>query len=551
MALAAAITAVPLLIVAMAALAHVAQQLLLGQPLEGSWLLLGLSLLWLRHGLLAFKEWQTAELSRQLRSQLRRQWLAQLLPLGDARQQLGDDASLSVALTEKIDALDGYYSRYQLQVPLVLFTPLAIAFAVSWYSPLAAGLMLATAPLVPFFMVLVGKEAARASDQQLQRQSQLASVLYQFLQQLPVLRRLQALPAARLQLQASSERYRSSALSVLRLAFLSTAVLELFSALAIALVAVYLGLGLLKELPWAKGAVPVVFEAALFILLLAPEFYQPLRQLGADYHAKAQAQAAALQLQGLAMNPQQPLPEPGQAQHRVSPMPLTLTAIQVHALAQEPSLRLELAHFAMATGERLLLSGASGSGKSSLLQLLAGFLPFAGQYQVGGRSIGSKDRPWVWAQVGYLSQRAELLPASIADNLRLAAANADDASLIAVLSQVGLWQELQASGRDLSFCLGEQGQGLSGGQQQRLAIARLLLCDRPLWLFDEPFAELDAEQRQQLAGVIERCSRGKTLLIASHQTAELGFLDGVIVLSHGRILDDSRGHGWQTTLEGR
>lgn len=551
MALAAAMTAVPLFIVAMAALAHVAQQRLLGQPLDGSWLLLGFCLLWLRHGLLAFKEWQTAELSRQLRSQLRRQWLAQLLPLGDARQQLGDDASLSVALTEKIDALDGYYSRYQLQVPLVLFTPLAIAFAVSWHSGLAALLLLATAPLVPFFMVLVGKEAARASDQQLQRQSQLASVLYQFLQQLPVLRRLQALPAARLQLQASSERYRTSALSVLRLAFLSTAVLELFSALAIALVAVYLGLGLLKELPWAKGTIPVAFEAALFILLLAPEFYQPLRQLGADYHAKAQAQAAALQLQGLAMNPQQALPEPGQAQHSVSPMPLTLTAIQVHALAQEPSLRLELAHLAMAAGERLLLSGASGSGKSSLLQLLAGFLPFAGQYQLGGRTIGPKDRPWLWAQVGYLSQRAELLPASIADNLRLAAAHADDASLIAVLSQVGLWQELQASGRDLAFCVGEQGQGLSGGQQQRLAIARLLLCDRPLWLFDEPFAELDTEQRQQLAGVIERCSRGKTLLVASHQTAELGFLDGVIVLSHGRILDDSRGLGWQMALEGR
>lgn len=552
----AACISVPCLLVAMLALSMLAEQWLLSQSFSWQWLALCLIALGGRHALLLYKEWRCAAVSRRLRASLRQQLLAKLLPLGPARNQIADDGALTVQLTETVDALDGYVSRYVPQLPLVIVTPLLISAAVAYYSPLAGGLLLLTAPLVPFFMVLVGREASKASSAQLQQQSRLGARLADFLQHLPVLKRLDATGIASDSLQAASERYRQSTMQVLRMAFLSTAVLELFTALAIALVALYLGLGLLKELPWAKGVVPVAFQPALFILLLAPEFYQPLRQLGNDYHAKAHAEAAALQLQTLWQHPSEPL-STHQASHEVAnnqskdesfaapsalQWPLGQAILQLHHIevAGSAQPRLQIPQLQIQHGERWLLTGPSGSGKSTLLQLLAGFVPAhvpngRGEYLCAGQRIGTAQRPWLWRQIAYLTQQAELLPESIRANLQLARSNLSDAACIEVLSAVGLWQELTQQDMSLDTVLGEHGLGLSGGQQQRLALARVLLLDRAIWLFDEPFAELDSDNQQQLAALIERLSRGKTLVIASHQTEYLGFVDQQRQLDAGRI----------------
>ncbi|HAT43435.1 MAG TPA: thiol reductant ABC exporter subunit CydD [Rheinheimera sp.] len=549
----AACMSVPCLLVAMLALSMLAEQWLLSQTFSWLWLALCLAALGCRHALLLYKEWRCAAVSRNLRASLRQQLLAKLLPLGPARNQIAGDGALTVQLTETVDALDGYVSRYVPQLSLVVVTPLLISAAVAYYSPLAGGLLLLTAPLVPFFMILVGREASRASSAQLQLQSRLGGRLADFLQHLPVLKRLDATGIASDSLQAASERYRQSTMQVLRMAFLSTAVLELFTALAIALVALYLGLGLLKELPWAKGVVPVAFQPALFILLLAPEFYQPLRQLGNDYHAKAHAEAAALQLQTLWQHPSEPLPSspesydesfaaPSALQWPLGQPILQLRQIEVAGSAQP---RLQVPQLQIKHGERWLLTGPSGSGKSTLLQLLAGFVPATsssanGEYLCAGHLINTAQRPWLWQQIAYLTQQAELLPASIRANLQLARSDLSDTDCIEVLGAVGLWQELMQQGMSLDTVLGEQGLGLSGGQQQRLALARVLLLDRAIWLFDEPFAELDADNQQQLAQLIEHLSRGKTLVIASHQTDYLGFVDQQLQLDAGRIQQIAR-----------
>lgn len=536
-----------------------ADNLLAGNLLAGSLLADGhpaLHWLWqfaacflLRQLCLSYKDWQTAQCSRDCRQQLRTALQQKLAAQGAARSRFGPDGALSTLLTEQVDALDGYISRYWPQLFLVVWTPLLIVLAVSLHSWLAAVLFLLTAPLVPFFMILVGREASKASSEKLTELSRLGGRLLQFVRGLTVLRRLNAVPQATAQLAGAAERYRASSLAVLRLAFLSTAVLELFSSLAIALVALYLGLGLVGELPWAQGEVAVSFVPALFILLLAPEFYQPLRQLGNDYHAKAQAEAAALALEPLWQLSTVPLTAvhgscselQSDSHLTATPQPL-IRLQQVQVGGEATPVRLSLDTLEINAGTRYWLRGDSGSGKSTLLQLLAGFAEFSGTYQFAGVSISPANRAQLWPQVGYLTQQPELLAGTVADNLRLvrsisSALAVTDAQLLAVLAQVGLLAELGPAA--LSLQLGEQGQGLSGGQQQRLCLARLLLADQPLWLLDEPFAELDHETTAALTALLEQLSRGRTVLIASHQGAGLQFVDGCMQLASGVLTDVS------------
>ncbi len=496
----------------------------------------------LRQLCLLLRDGLTQHSSRLLRAELRQQLLNRLAAQGPARQRFGSDGLLSTLLTEQVDALDGYISRYWPQLFLVIWTPLLIAVVVCWHSLLAGLLLLLTAPLVPVFMVLVGREASKASSEKLAELGRMGGRLWQFLQGLTLLRRLNAIPQATAQLEHATERYRSSSLQVLRLAFLSTAVLELFASLAIALVALYLGLGLLGELPWAKGEVPVAFAPALFILLLAPEFYQPLRQLGSDYHAKAQAEAAAQALQPLWLLPEASAGTASDSLSDISPHSLNpheqarpLLQLNQIRLGSAELPRLIISALQINAGERLLLRGDSGSGKSSFLQLLAGFADFDGNYQFSGQPVAAANRPQQWQQLSYLTQTPELFAGTVAENLRMAAPTASDAALQASLQQVSLLTEL-GEATALDYRLGEAGQGLSGGQQQRLCLARLLLADRPLWLLDEPFAELDQDTAADLALLLAKLSAGRTLLIASHQWHQLGFLDGALLFKDGQLL---------------
>jgi ATP-binding cassette subfamily C protein CydD len=525
---------VPLLIIQLWYLADIAARLLQhqGVPLE-RWVSFG-AVFVLRQLLLAGKELLAQQVSRSLRRELRQDLLAKLAFLGPARQRLGADGSLSTLVTEQVDALDGYISRYWPQLVQVVVAPLLIAVVVGWHSLFAAILLLCTAPLVPVFMVLVGREASKASQQQLNVLSRMGGRLYIFLQGLPLLKRLNATEVAEAHLQGAAEQYQKSTMRVLRLAFLSTAVLELFTSLAIALVALYLGLGLLGELPWLKQQVPVAYQSALFILLLAPEFYQPLRQLGNDYHAKAQAQAAALNLTPLWQAETLVDTATPEASSTAKSTAFTSLMLQQIVIGNPAAPRLQIERLALQQGQRYLLQGPSGCGKSTLLQLLAGFVPGTGQLWLNQQPLDWSQLPQLRSQIGYLTQQAELLPGTVADNLRLAIPEVCDEQMQQVLLQVGLWDFLQQQ-QGLQTMIGEGGRGLSGGQQQRLALARLLLQDKSIWLLDEPVAELDADSAAQICDLLANLSLGKTVLLASHQGQQLSWLDQVISLAHGEI----------------
>lgn len=494
----------------------------------------------LRPFLLLVKERILQNLSLEIRHSLRRQLLAALAKLGPERSRFGSDGALSMQVLEQTDALDGYISRFYVQRTIAVATPLVIAAAVFTHSKLAAVLMLVTAPLVPLFMILVGSAAADKSRRQLDTLAQLGGRFLDLARGMATLKRLGAVPQAQAQVSASAKAYQERTMGVLALAFLSGAVLELFASLAIALVAVYLGLGLIGVLPWAQGEVPVPYQSALFILLLAPEFYAPLRQLGNDYHAKAQASAAAEALQPLLEAAETQLRPSENASSPItllpplllnSPPALKLEKLRIYGKGNR--IRLAETDMAVEAGVRIGICGRSGVGKSSLLQTLLGFGDYEGRILINGEDIAAYDKSSLQRYTAYLAQNATLLPGSIADNLKLADADADYTKMRQVLEAVDLWHLVERLPQGLDTVLGERGKGLSGGQQQRLSLAQMLLRDAPLWLLDEPAAHLDDETAAALYQVLERISRGKTVLLVSHDLAAVPWLDRVVVLEGG------------------
>lgn len=457
---------------------------------------------------------------------LRKTLVEKLAQVGAARYQYGSDGGLASMVIEQCDALTGYVSRFYLQRLIVVSTPIMLLVAAATQSWIATLILLLTAPLVPVFMVLIGHATARKSRQQFAAMAQLSGRFLDWLRGTATLQRLDAVGHASQNIDASAEAYRIRTMSVLKIAFLNTAALELLAALSIALLAVYLGFGLIGILPWQKNTVPVPYQSALFLLLLAPEFYAPLRQLGADYHVKAQAEGAIAELSPLLAFASA---ENTKANPFILTAPPAIDADNIWVNHQQRT-RLAPLSFAIAAGERLAIVGQSGSGKSTLLQIFLGFCAYQGDIFIDNQNFNTINSTQFRHQVAYLSQQTMLLPMSIADNLRLPNPTASDDKLWQILAQVGLKPLIKALPNQLDTQLGERGSGLSGGQQRRLAIAQLLLQDAHLWLLDEPTEHLDSDTAAEINGLLQQVTRGKTVLWVTHDATNLPWLDRQISL---------------------
>ena len=462
----------------------------------------------------------------QVASILRKTLVEKLAQVGAARYQYGSDGGLASMVIEQCDALTGYVSRFYLQRLIVVTTPIMLLVAAATQSWIATLILLLTAPLVPVFMVLIGHATARKSRQQFAAMAQLSGRFLDWLRGTATLQRLDAVGHASQDIDASAEAYRMRPMSVLKSAFLNTAALELLAALSIALLAVYLGFGLIGILPWQKNTVPVPYQSALFLLLLAPEFYAPLRQLGADYHVKAQAEGAIAELSPLlAFQPA----ENTKANHFLLTAPPAIDADNIWVNHQQRT-RLAPLSFAIAAGERLAIVGQSGSGKSTLLQIFLGFCAYQGDIFIDNQNFNTINSTQFRHQIAYLSQQTMLLPMSIADNLRLPNPTASDDKLWQILAQVGLKPLIKALPNQLDTQLGERGSGLSGGQQRRLAIAQLLLQEAQLWLLDEPTEHLDSDTAAEINALLQQVTSGKTVLWVTHDATNLPWLDRQISL---------------------
>ena len=460
----------------------------------------------------------------RVRAQVRRALLQAWGQAGPVGLGASDSGRLASEWTEQVDALEGYYARFLPQMVLAVVVPLLILTVVAIMDWLAALFLLAAAPLIPLFMALVGMGAERVNRRHYESLARLSGHFLDRLRGLTTLQLFGRSEEAVADVARATDEYRRLNMATLRVAFLSSAVLEFFASVAIAAVAIYVGFALLGMFEFGPAGEMTLFSG-LFVLLLAPEFFQPLRLLSQYYHDRAAALGAAAHLVSrLAETHGASDGETGAADSPGGAGGIQVTGLRV-SWPDRP-LVLDGVDLSVRPGETLVVTGASGSGKSSLLAVLAGFLtPAGGRVLVDGRPPGSEP-------VGWMGQRPWLINASWRDNLRVTAPEADDEAMRAALEQVGLGAALNARSEGLDTILGEGGLGLSGGQARRLALARLLLTPSPVMLLDEPTAGLDAATE---AGVLEALkgimgSDGRICVIATHQPALKALADRELTL---------------------
>lgn len=439
-----------------------------------------------------------------------------LMVLGGGRRAFGADGAIASVIMDEPSRLQGFL-RFSVQKMTAVTAPLIIAGAIMSKSVTAGLILLATAPLIPIFMAIIGIKTAKKSREQMDALAQLGGRFLDWVRGMNTLTRLGAVQIAQNDVEKSAGEYKTRTMSVLKIAFLNSVVLEFLSALSIALVAVYLGFGLMGLLPWKSGQVLTSFEVALFILLLVPEFYGALRRLGAEYHAKGEAVACAKVLSKFLAD------EPSSvAKALPTCLPPTLAPTirfdNFSMIAPDGRVQVKLANFSVQAGQICLLKGQSGSGKSSILNALLGFLlgETKGDIWIDDVNFNAIDKT-AWRQtVGFLAQTPALLPMTIGENLRLANDKASDDELLSVLDKVGLGQLIAHLPKGLDTPLLERGGGLSGGQAKRLAIAQLLLQNASVWLLDEPTEHLDAQTKTQIDDLLQTLCVGKTVIWVTH-----------------------------------
>ncbi|TFI30734.1 thiol reductant ABC exporter subunit CydD [Streptomyces sp. 4R-3d] len=468
--------------------------------------------------------------SAAVKSELRGRLLERAAELGPGWLSGQRTGSLVALATRGVDALDDYFARYLPQLGLAVVVPVAVLARIVTDDWVSAGVIVLTLPLIPLFMVLIGWATQSQMDRQWQLLSRLSGHFLDVVAGLPTLKVFGRAKAQAESVREITSEYRRATLRTLRIAFLSSFALELLATLSVALVAVGIGMRLVHgDLDLYTG---------LVVLILAPEAYLPLRQVGAQYHAAAEGLAAAEEI--FAVLESGPSDARGGADVPDS-LRLELEGVTVrHEGRAEPSL--DAATLVVEPGETVALVGPSGSGKTTLLNVLLGFTaPTEGRVRVGGTDLPDLDLDRWRERIAWVPQHPYLFAGTIAENVRLARPDADDAAVTRALRDAGAYDFVTALPLGEDTPLGEDGTGLSAGQRQRLALARAFLADRPLLLLDEPTAALDGETEATLVPTIRRLATGRTVLLVIHRPALLSVADRVVEVGGGRARGRSGG----------
>lgn len=488
------------------------------------------------------RERTSFEAGKRLRMQIRKSVLDKLCELGPAYIKGKPAGSWATIVLEQIEDLQDFYARYLPQMLLAGFIPLTILIAVfplNW----AAGLvLLITAPLIPIFMILVGKGAADANRKNFSALTQLSG---HFMDRLKGLKTLKLFNQGKQELKAiesASESFRERTMTVLRLAFLSSAVLEFFAAISIAVLAVYFGFSFLGELNFGHYGQSITLFTGLFILMLAPEFYQPLRDMGTHYHAKAQAIGAAEALKELLDYQVLPQQQSGNVlQQKIDfDVPFTLQAEQLCVYSHDGTLLVGPISFSLQQGEDIALVGPSGAGKSSLLNALLGFLPYQGSILINGVELHKINKAQWQQQIAWLGQDPQLFYGTIRENISMGDNALSDQAIQGYLEQVAIWDFVKEKPLGLNHPIGEQMSGLSVGQAQRIALARALTKNAQLFLLDEPTASLDQDSEQVIFNTLRKVTKQSSSLMISHRLDQLQHVDKILVMDQGQIVQQGR-----------
>lgn len=480
--------------------------------------------------LVSLAEAAARTLSLRLKRSLRARLFRHLQGLGAAFVQGKRSGELINTLTEGIESLDAYFSQYLPQLAIAVLAPLIILSAVATGDLLSAAILLLTAPLIPIFMILVGHGTRRVTQKQWRLLDQMSG---HFLDVLQGLTTLKILGQSRTQIEkvaTFSRQFGRATMRVLRVSFLSALVLELVATLSVAIIAVETGLRLLNG--------TLAFHDALFILILAPEFYLPLRMLGARFHAGMSGVAASQPLFTLLQIPAPPSAVAPAQQHDASTAtgPLRFHNVSFafdggeRPAVKDVSLKIE-------PGSRVAIVGPSGSGKSTLVSLLLRFIaPQTGEILVGDQPLEAIERERWLEQVAWVPQMPYLFNDTVSANISLGHPNADMETVVDAAKRAGAHEFISRLPDGYQTSIGERGVRLSGGQAQRLALARALLKDAPILILDEPTAHLDLENIRLFHDALQSSSHRRTIIIITHRLNTTKHADQLIVMDSGRVV---------------
>ena len=458
----------------------------------------------------------------------------QLGPIGLADERTGE---VTRTISSGVESLDAYVGQYLPQAALAISVPIVVALAVLAVDPLSAVVLCLTYPLIPLFMFLIGGTAEERTRRQWVQLSRLSARFFDAVQGLATLKAFGRSDGEGDAIRRASDRFRELTLRVLRIAFLSALVLELIATLATAIVAVEVGLRLLYG--------RIAFGNALFVLILAPEFYRPLRTYGAAFHAGMTAREAGTRARELLDKPRPygaaPIaPAAPGALIAPGPIEIVFSDVSFRYSPDRPE-ALSGVTFTIAAGATTAVAGPSGAGKSTIASLALRLLdPESGEISVDGRPLRGIDaREWR-RHVAWVPQRPHIFNGTVLDNLRLARPEATLDDVRRALTDAHADAFVGQLPQGLHTAVGELGGRLSGGQAQRLALARAFLRDAPFVVLDEPTAHLDLEHESLVADSLKRLSAGRTVLVIAHRLTTLATADHVVVLQGGRVVAQGR-----------
>ncbi|HHN8582626.1 cysteine/glutathione ABC transporter permease/ATP-binding protein CydD [Providencia rettgeri] len=469
-----------------------------------------------------------------VRQEIRTMVLDKLQELGPVWVKGKPAGSWATIILEQIEDMQDYYSRYLPQMYLAGIIPIMILIAIFPFNWAAALILFVTAPLIPIFMALVGLGAADANRRNFIALGRLSGSFLDRLRGLDTLRLFFREKAEIKQIRESTEDFRSRTMEVLRMAFLSSGVLEFFASISIAVVAVYFGFSYLGEMNFGSYGLPVTLFAGFLALILSPEFFQPLRDLGTYYHAKAQAVGAAETLETLLNSDGEQNTQQGT--QTLSDDAIYIQAKQLEILSHDGVRLAGPLDFNIEPQQRIAIVGQSGAGKSSLLNLLLGFLPYRGSITVNGVELRELC-PDKWRELlGWVGQNPHLPEQTLVENICLGKPNATEAEIQQAIDNAYVSEFLAHLPDGLNTKLGDYAARLSVGQAQRVAVARTLLNPSRMLLLDEPAASLDSHSEQRVMQTLNQLSSQQTTLLVTHLLEETLDYDQIWVMANGQII---------------
>ncbi|AIT10335.1 cysteine ABC transporter ATP-binding protein [Candidatus Francisella endociliophora] len=490
----------------------------------------------IRAGLSWLREIISYKTATIVKKQIREDILTHINNLGPVQLNKTSQANLISSTMEQVEGLTNFLTKFLPQVTLSGLVPLAILVFIFPQSIVCGVLLLICAPLIPLFMIIVGLGAESESQKHFKTLARMSTTFLDTLKGLTTLKFFNKSKSHSEKIYEASDEFRIRTMKVLKIAFLSSAVLELFSAASIALVAIYLGMGFINtgadnNIWWSFHN--ITLQGGLFILLLAPEFFMPLRELSTHYHAKAEAVGAALEIAKIfEMQPSH------NERNTVFNDKINNIKLQNLVVKYDDKTAIDNISLEINNNEKIAIVGASGAGKTTLINTLLGFIDYQGNILINNDTElkNLEEKSWL-KNISWLGQNSSLFKGSIKDNLLLANANATDEQINQALQDADLKDFIDSLSNGLDTQVGEQNTGVSGGQAQRLALARAYLKPHDILILDEPTASLDKSSEDKIVNSLISNWENKTVLMLTHKLSFLECVDKIVVLADGKIAE--------------